>query len=65
MRVTTAYPEQKTYLRASELAQRWATTQGALAQLRYRGVGPAYVRLPGVGIRYALEVIEAYEKASQ
>lgn len=51
------------YLRTSDLAARWGTTPAALAQLRYRCLGPAYVRLPNVGIRYALDAIEAYEKA--
>lgn len=51
-----------TYLRSAELARRWGTTLGALANLRYRGTGPDYVRIPGVGIRYALDVIQRYEK---
>ena len=50
-----------TYLRASELAQRWGTSIGALAQLRYRNTGPAYVNIQGVGIRYNLTVVEEYE----
>ena len=50
-----------TYLRASELAQRWGTSAGALAQLRYRNTGPAYVNIRGVGIRYNLTVVEEYE----
>ena len=52
------------YLPAAKLAQRWGTTTGALAQLRYRGTGPHFVRIPGVGIRYPLDMIERYENVA-
>jgi hypothetical protein len=58
-------PHPVTYLRSTELARRWGTTTGALAQLRYRGTGPEFVRIPGVGIRYALDVVERYERAGR
>jgi hypothetical protein len=54
-----------TYLRSAELARRWGTTTGALANLRYRGTGPDFVRIPGIGIRYSLDVIQRYEKAGR
>jgi len=53
------------YLRTAELAARWGTTPAAVAQLRYRGLGPAYVRLPNVGIRYQLDAVEAYEQEAE
>lgn len=49
------------YLRATELAQRWGTTVKALAQLRYRGTGPDYVKIPNVGVRYPLDAVERWE----
>ena len=58
-------PRMVTYLRTADLARRWATTPGALAQMRYRGSGPAFVKIPGIGVRYALEVVEAYERAGR
>lgn len=51
------------YLRAAELAQRWGTSSKALAQLRYRGVGPDYVNIQNVGIRYPLDAVERWEQA--
>ena len=53
------------YLPAAKLARRWGTTIGALAQLRYRGTGPDFVRIPHVGIRYPLDHVERYEKAGR
>jgi hypothetical protein len=58
-------PRPVTYLRSAELARRWGTTPGALAQLRYRGTGPEFVRIPGIGIRYALDVVERYERTGR
>lgn len=52
------------FLRAAELAERWGTTQNSLAQMRYHGKGPIYVRIDGVGIRYNLDSIEEYESQS-
>lgn len=59
------HPKPVTYLRSSELARRWGTTPGALAQLRYRNTGPEFVRIPGIGIRYALDVVERYERTGR
>lgn len=58
-------PRMVTYLRTTDLARRWATSPGALAQMRYRSTGPSFVKIPGVGVRYALHVVEAYERAGQ
>ena len=62
---TDQEPRMVTYLRTADLARRWATTPGALAQMRWRGTGPSFVKIPGVGVRYALDVIEAYERSGQ
>ena len=58
-------PKPVTYLRSSELARRWGTTPGALAQLRYRNTGPEFVRIPGIGVRYRLDVVAQYERAGR
>lgn len=60
---TTTEPEYR-YLRAQELAERWGTTTRALAQLRYRQLGPSWVRIPNVGVRYRLDEVEAVERAA-
>lgn len=50
-------------LRADELAIRWSTSPGRLANLRSAGRGPRYCRI-GTSIRYRLEDIEQYEAAN-
>ncbi len=48
------------FLTPADLAARWQTTTGALADERYRGVGPSYLKL-GARVRYRLADVEAYE----
>lgn len=45
-----------------QLAERWQTSIGRLANLRYSGRGPDYIRL-GAAIRYPLAAIQRYETA--
>ena len=52
-----------TMLRASELADRWGTSIGRLANMRSAGIGPKFVRI-GSSIRYRVSDIEAYEDAN-
>jgi hypothetical protein len=50
------------------LAERWGTTTGALAQQRYKGNGPVFVRLGGDKrgtVRYRLADVKAYELAQR
>lgn len=49
------------YATPSQLAQRWHTTEAALAQLRYRGEGPQYTKL-GRKVLYGWAQIYAYEQ---
>ena len=53
----------KPYLKPAQLAYRWNTTEAALSQLRYRGVGPAFFRI-GRSIRYPQAWIEEYERTT-
>ena len=53
----------KVWLTREELAVRLGTTRRALDTLAWKGQGPTYVRLPGVGIRYRIEDIEAWEQS--
>lgn len=48
------------FLKPGQLANRWATTPGHLANLRSKGLPPIFVKL-GTSVRYALADIEAYE----
>jgi len=50
----------KKYLRPEDLAQRWAMTTKTLAGWRYRGTGPAYIKIGGL-VRYAVADLETYE----
>jgi hypothetical protein len=50
-------------MRAEELAQRWDTSTGRLANMRSAGTGPKFVRI-GTSIRYRLSDIDAYETAN-
>lgn len=49
-----------TFLDTDELAERWRTTRGYLANQRYLGKGPEFVKI-GAKVLYPLEVIEVYE----
>lgn len=50
-------------LRPTDLAERWATSAGRLANMRSAGIGPKYCKI-GASIRYRLSDIEAYEEAN-
>lgn len=41
-----------------------AMTKGALAQLRYMGTGPSFVRVSGRSIRYRQEDLDAWIRAN-
>jgi predicted DNA-binding transcriptional regulator AlpA len=47
-------------LRPTELAERWGTSVGRLANWRSKGEGPGFVRL-GAAVRYRLVDIEQFE----
>jgi hypothetical protein len=55
----------KDVLTPQHLAERWGVTVQALAQLRYRGTGPTFIRLGSKSIRYRLADVEAYEAAQR
>lgn len=42
------------------LAEFLGTTTGALAQMRYRGVGPKFIKLGGKAIRYRESDVSAW-----
>ena len=50
-------------LRPEQLAERWGTSTGRLANLRCYGQGPKFVRI-GTSIRYRLSDVESYEDAN-
>lgn len=50
-----------TFLSTEELAQRWKTTKGYLANRRCDGLGPKFVKV-GAKVLYPLEDIEQYEQ---
>lgn len=52
-------------LTPQQLADRWHTTTGSLAQQRYRGVGPTFTRIGSRTIRYAMSDVLAYEEAQR
>lgn len=49
-------------LKPADLAARWGTSPGRLANLRSAGRGPAHVKI-GQSVRYRIADIEAYEAA--
>jgi hypothetical protein len=51
-------------LTAREAAEILATTEGRLSQLRFHGVGPAYIKL-GRSIRYRASDLESYIQAAR
>lgn len=53
-------PKSAEFLRESELARRWKTSQRTLQRWRAQDAGPPFVRLGGA-IRYRLTDIENYE----
>lgn len=46
-----------------QLGDRWGKSVEALAQMRYLGTGPRFVRVSARTIRYRLADVEAYEQA--
>lgn len=42
------------------VAEHLGTTEAALAQMRYRGVGPRFVKVGGRQVRYRWSDVEAY-----
>lgn len=50
------------HLTPSELARRWKTTVQSLANMRYRGGSPRWIKV-GRLVRYRLADVEAYEDA--
>jgi hypothetical protein len=48
------------FLTRAELAGRWRTSPGRLANLASAGVGPAYVKL-GARVLYPLAAVETHE----
>jgi hypothetical protein len=49
-----------TLLTDAQLAERWQTSRGTLANARSRGEGCPYLKLGGL-VRYALDDVLAYE----
>lgn len=49
------------YFTPSELATRWKTTTGYLANRRYQSLGPEYIKL-GAKVLYPIDGILAYER---
>lgn len=44
----------------SALAEEWGTTEANLAQQRYRGNGPRFIKITGRAVRYRRSDINAY-----
>ena len=51
-------------LNETQLAERWGMTTRTLQGWRYKGKGPAYIRIGERSIFYRIEDVEAYEAAS-
>lgn len=49
-----------TFLTTKELAERWSTSTGYLANRRCNGKGPEYIKI-GAKVLYPVDVIEAFE----
>lgn len=49
-----------TFLTRADVAARWHTSTGRLANMASAGTGPAYVKI-GQRCLYALDVLQAYE----
>lgn len=50
-------------LKAEVLAQEWGTTTGALAQMRYMGTGPKFIKIGSKSVRYRRSDIEEWLNA--
>ncbi len=54
-------------LSPNQLAERWQMSSKTLAQWRWKGIGPKYVKLgpnDKCSVRYRVEDVEAFERAS-
>ena len=58
---TSTYPTPQT-LTPAQLSERWSIPAPTLAGWRYRGKGPAFLRLNGA-VRYRVADVEDYEAA--
>jgi hypothetical protein len=47
------------------LSARWGCSVGTLANRRSAGLGPEWVRIPGVGVRYTEAAILAHEATGE
>lgn len=54
---------ERAYLTSKELADRWRLSDQTLANWRYAGKGPPFIRV-GARVLYPAEGIHAYEKLS-
>ena len=52
---------ERAYLTSKELADRWRLSDQTLANWRYAGKGPPFIRV-GARVLYPIEGIHAYEK---
>lgn len=52
---------ERAYLTSKELADRWRLSDQTLANWRYAGKGPPFIRV-GARVLYPVEGIHAYEK---
>lgn len=55
---------ERAYLTSKELADRWRLSDQTLANWRYAGKGPPFIRV-GARVLYPIEGIHAYEKLDQ
>ena len=70
MRMSAPHPgsgadEDEPLLTSEELAARWNLRQRTLESWRYRGRGPAFVRLGGRSVRYRLSDVLRFEDAQR
>lgn len=59
-----AAPQKRSWLRPSEVAERYNTTQSALSILRFKGKGPRFTKSGG-RIRYDIEDLEFYFRSGK
>lgn len=50
-------------LTPDQLAERWGVTRQALAQMRYRGTGPAFVKIGARRVLYRPQDVLAFEES--
>ena len=58
--MTTTSTPANTLHTPAQLGERFGMTTGALAQMRFRGNGPRFIKLGGRQIRYAESDIQAW-----